>query len=97
MLFTEWGKVMQSDKILALVSLACKDDPPDGWNANTEITLDTTFEELGVDSIKALEIAAYLEERLGLQFPDDELSAILDMRGFVALVQRQTIADGVLP
>jgi acyl carrier protein len=37
------------------------------------VTDQSTFGELGIESIASLEMAAYVEDRLGRQFPDDEL------------------------
>ena len=58
------------------------------------IALDDTLASLGIDSIAALEIAACLEDRLGVQFPDDELSGLSDVRSLVLLMGRYAPAQG---
>jgi acyl carrier protein len=52
------------------------------------ITLNDKLSDLGIDSILALEMAAYMEEKLEVQFPDEELSSLIDVRGIVQLVRR---------
>ena len=43
-----------------------------------EITMDTTFEELGFDSLDGLNLVFELEEEFGLTIPDDRVA---DMKG----------------
>jgi acyl carrier protein len=43
-----------------------------------EITMDTTFEELGFDSLDGLNLVFELEEEFGMTIPDDRVA---DMKG----------------
>jgi acyl carrier protein len=52
-----------------------------------QVEIDATLSQLGIDSIDALKIAAYVEDKLQLQFPDNELSSLVDVRGFVNLTR----------
>ena len=53
-----------------------------------QVDMDATLSQLGIDSIDALKIAAYVEDKLQVQFPDDELGSLLDLRAFASLAQR---------
>ena len=52
----------------------------------------STLGELGISSITALEMAGYIEEKLGIVFPDDELSQVNTLRDFDLLIRRHTLA-----
>lgn len=60
--------------------------------ATTNLTPNSTLSELGISSITALEMAGYIEEKLGVHFPDDELSQVNTIEGFDALIRRYTKA-----
>ena len=52
----------------------------------------STLGELGISSITALEMAGYIEEKLGIVFPDDELSQVNTLQDFDLLIRRHTLA-----
>lgn len=52
------------------------------------ITIDSTFKELAMDSLDAMNLLFALEEQLGISIPDEAASAIQDVRGTVAGVQQ---------
>ena len=79
---------MNNEEILKLIKDAMVYADPQQVAQHRELSLDHSLSDLGIDSIAALEMAAALEEQLGVQFPDDELSGVVDVRGFVRLVQR---------
>jgi len=56
------------------------------------LTMESTLDEFGVSSIVALEMAGYIEEKLGIQFADDELAQIGTIKGFVNLIRQYTKA-----
>jgi len=62
------------------------------------ITIDTTFEELAMDSLDAMNLLFSLEEHLGISIPDEAANSIKDVRSTVAGVQRilaeKTSAEG---
>lgn len=61
---------------------------PDHSEAAQRLTLDATIEELGIDSIAALEMSGFIEEQIDVQFPDDELVGIRSMRDLAQLVRK---------
>jgi acyl carrier protein len=51
-----------------------------------EVPDDTSFKELGIDSMMAIEIVAEIERRYKLKVPEEELQKIRDLNSVVALV-----------
>lgn len=60
--------------------------------ATQDFSPQSTLSELGISSITALEMAGYIEEKLGIVFPDDELSQINTLAAFDQLIRRHTPA-----
>jgi acyl carrier protein len=52
------------------------------------ITIDSTFKELAMDSLDAMNLMFALEEQLGISIPDEAATKILDVRGTIAGVQQ---------
>lgn len=52
------------------------------------ITVDSTFEELAIDSLDATNLLFVLEEEFGVSIPDAEARALRDVRGAVRTVER---------
>ena len=52
------------------------------------ITIDSTFEELAMDSLDEMNLLFVLEEQLGVSIPDEAANSIKDVRSAVAGVQR---------
>jgi acyl carrier protein len=52
------------------------------------ISVDSTFEELAIDSLDATNLLFALEEEFGVSIPDAEARAIRNVRGAVEQVQR---------
>jgi acyl carrier protein len=48
-----------------------------------QITIDTTFEELGLDSLDGVEIIGELEEQFGIIVPDDVARSMTGVRQVV--------------
>jgi thioester reductase-like protein len=80
--------------------------------SETEVDLDTPFALLGLDSIGAIELAAAVEQALGLELPPDVIAECRDVRSLTAAVDavrsrtrddraadplEQMYADAVLP
>lgn len=55
-------------------------------------TLDSKLSQLGVSSITSLEIIGFLEDKLGIRFPDDELVEISTVRDLEKLIRRHLTA-----
>lgn len=54
-----------------------------------KVTLDSTFEELGIDSLDGFNLLFALEEEFDLSFPDDAARGIADLRELVAALDRE--------
>ena len=52
------------------------------------ITVDSTFEQLGMDSLDAMNLLFALEEQFGVSIPDEAANTIKDVRSAVAGVER---------
>jgi acyl carrier protein len=52
------------------------------------ITVDSTFEELSMDSLDAMNLLFSLEEHFGVSIPDEAANSIKDVRSTVAGVER---------
>lgn len=57
------------------------------------IELETKLASLGLDSMAALEVAAHLEDRLGLILPDDRIGQVVSVRDLVAELERHVAAS----
>ncbi len=51
------------------------------------ITLDSTFKELGIDSLNGFDLLCDLEEELGIVIPDDDAREITTVRDVVDCVK----------
>jgi len=52
------------------------------------ITMDSTFDELKVDSLDAIEVVFFLEDRLDLRIPDQAVRQMHDVRQVVDGLER---------
>src|ERR1700687_2020926 len=52
------------------------------------ITIDSTFEELAMDSLDAMNLLFSLEEQLGVSIPDEAANSMTNVRTAVEAVQR---------
>jgi acyl carrier protein len=52
------------------------------------ITIDSTFEELAMDSLDAMNLLFSLEELFGVSIPDEAANSIRDVRSTIAGVER---------
>jgi|GEM_PF-5059957 len=50
------------------------------------LNLQSTIHDLGIQSVAALEMAGFIEDRLNVQFSDDELAAINKLEDFATLI-----------
>lgn len=63
---------------------ALGDDVPD----RAQLAGDANLSDLGVESVASLEIAGYIEDKLAIRFPDDELSELSTVGDVVELIHR---------
>lgn len=78
---------MTDAEILSLIKEALQSVAPE--RADLQLNLESTLGQLGISSITALEIAGYLEEKLNIRLPDDELAPLNTIGGLVQLIRRQ--------
>ena len=57
-----------------------------------EITLETTFAELELDSLDLVELSMAVEDRIGVGIADDEVENIRSVADAVALIDAKTKA-----
>jgi len=75
-------------EILSLIKEALEHVSPE--HAGATLTMESTLGEVGISSITALEIAGYLEEKLNVRLPDDELAPVNTIGGLAQLIRQQT-------
>lgn len=81
---------MTDPEILTLLKEAFRFAAPEEAAAAESLTMEGTLDQFGVSSIVAFEMAGYIEEKLGIQFADDELAQIGTIEGFVGLIRQHT-------
>ncbi|MBK9167504.1 MAG: acyl carrier protein [Bryobacterales bacterium] len=66
--------------------------------AKETVTIDSTFEELGIDSMDGVQILFALENEFNITIPDDAAKSIRNVRDMVdgvrQLVEAQAAAEG---
>jgi acyl carrier protein len=77
---------MNDAEILALLRKALVATQPE--LDPDRIDLDTSLANLGIDSVSLLEVAAIVETKLALTFPEEEVFSISTCREFLGLVHR---------
>jgi acyl carrier protein len=53
-----------------------------------QVTIDSAFEELGIDSMDAVEILFALENEFDINIPDEEVKTVRNVRQMAAGVER---------
>lgn len=56
------------------------------------LALDSDIADLGIESVTLLELVAALEDRHGIEIPDDELTTLSSLRDVVDLTERHVAA-----
>ncbi len=77
---------MTEDEVINLIKEAIGSVAPE--HAGLTFEMSSTLGELGISSITALEIAGYIEEKLNIRLPDDELAPLNTIGGLVQLIRR---------
>ena len=57
-----------------------------------ELKSEDTIGQLGISSIAVLEIVGYVEDKLGIRFPDDELAQLNTIGGLADLIRAHSLA-----
>jgi len=78
---------MNHEEVLALVRQALGEVAPTRKADFAGITDETRIDALGLDSIATMEMVSFIEERIEVTFPDDELARVQKVADLVALVE----------
>ena len=76
----------QSD-IIDLIKEAHRYASPHRPEVTELIAIDASLVELGIESISAFEMFGFIEERLALEFAEDQLARLRTVRGIVELIE----------
>ena len=79
---------MTHEQILTLIRQALGEVAPTRTAEFAAITEDTRIDALGLDSIATMEMVSFIEERIEVTFPDDELARVQKVADLVTLVRR---------
>ena len=60
--------------------------------AGAALSSKDTMAELGINSISVLETVGYLEDKLGVRFPDSELAQLNTIDGLTDLIRAHAVA-----
>ena len=55
-----------------------------------ELTLDSSFRDLGIDSLDSVDLVFELEEEIGVEFEDEELMSITTVKDLLTLIDKKT-------
>jgi acyl carrier protein len=74
-------------RILRIIAETQRKDP-------SQVTIDSSFEELGIDSMDGVNIVFALENEFNINVPDEEVKTIRSVRDMVEGVRRLVHAGG---
>lgn len=79
---------MNDDRIIELVTAALDSVAP-GWNKDVEsLDLSMKMKELSIDSVSTMEMVGYIEEQLGVTFPDEDLAQVSRLEDLAGLIRK---------
>jgi acyl carrier protein len=81
------------DEMLAAIRVELEKIAPEVSADN--LNLDTDIATLGIESVTMLELIAALEERFGIELPDDELTTLDTLNDVIELLTRHVAARSV--
>jgi acyl carrier protein len=70
-----------TQRILAIIAETQRKDP-------SEVTIDSTFEQLGIDSMDGVNIIFAIENEFNINVPDEQVKSIRSVRDVVEGVQQ---------
>jgi len=78
---------MNDDRILELVTAALNSVAP-GWNKDDKpLDLNLKMKDLSIDSVSTMEMVGYIEEELGVTFPDEDLAQVNRLEDLAGLIR----------
>jgi len=78
---------MNDDQIMALVREALGSVAPTRTADFARVTADTKIEALGLDSIATMEMVNFIEEKIEVTFPDEELAKVQRLADLIRLIK----------
>ncbi len=78
---------MNDAEVLALIKEALNDVAPGREADFAKVTLTSSIEDLGLDSIATMEMVGYLEEKVDTTFPDEELAKVASVADLSKLIR----------
>ncbi len=88
---------MKDEEILALVKEAHRYAEPDERQVTDAIAFGASLADLGVASISAMEMAGFIEDKLGINFSDDEMAVIGSIDDLAKLIRKYAAKDASRP
>lgn len=79
------GEILQKE--MEILAVALRKAAPECGGAIASMTPEMHISDLGLDSIKQLEAAAYLEDAINASFPDDRLAKVVLVADLLQLVR----------
>ncbi len=77
---------MNEQELLTLLSNALESVAPGRSDKLAGRGLDTEISALGIDSVATMEMVGFVEEKLNLTFPDEDLAQISSLRHLANLI-----------
>ena len=78
---------MNDDRILTLVTAALDNVAP-GWNKDQKpLDMRLKMKDLSIDSVSTMEMVGYIEEELGVTFPDEDLAQVNRLEDLAGLIR----------
>lgn len=78
---------MTNDETLSLIREALGSVAPSRKADFANLQADTKIEALGLDSIATMEMVNFIEERISVTFPDEELAKVQKVSDLVGLIK----------
>ena len=78
---------MDDAQILNLIKEALFEVAPNRKEEFEDLTIDTTIEDLALDSIATMEMVGFLEDKTEKTFPDEDLAQVNALEDLASLVR----------
>lgn len=82
---------MDDNQIIQLIKRAHAHALPEEGDVLPRLRPSATLSDLGIPSISAMEMVAFVEAELGLEFPDDEMAGIGSIGDLISLVKKHQV------
>lgn len=81
---------MTDSEILELLTAGLRSVAPERNQDFAELSLSRSISDLGLDSIAAMELVAYIEEQIDTTFPDEDLAGVHTLEDLAVLVRKNS-------